>query len=216
MPLRVHLPPLSSFCWKVQIGLNENDTPFEPVTIDFGDPASRDAFQALWPLAKIPLLEDTDRGEIVPETSIVFDYLDTYYPGPLRYNAGDPDQVWRTRMWDRVFDHHVHHHMQKIVGDRIRPAGRKDPYGVEESRAKLTLAYGLVEAEAGRRTWFSGEAFGRADCSAFPALYYANRVQPLGDQYPAIGAYMERLAARPSVRRVLSEAEPFFKFFPEG
>jgi glutathione S-transferase len=61
-----------------------------------------------------------------------------------------------------------------------------------------------------------GASFSMADCSASPALYYANRVLPLGDAYPKISAYLRRLTEHPSFARVLREAEPYFKFFPEA
>jgi glutathione S-transferase len=53
-----------------------------------------------------------------------------------------------------------------------------------------------------------------ADCSASPALYYGNRVQPLG-AHTVTAAYLERLLARPSIRRVIREATPYLHFFPE-
>jgi glutathione S-transferase len=53
-----------------------------------------------------------------------------------------------------------------------------------------------------------------ADCAAAPALYYANRVHPLGAAHPHIGQYLERLEARPSFARVLREAQPYFSMFP--
>ena len=37
MSLILHYHPLASFCWKVLIGLYENETPFEPVIIDLGE-----------------------------------------------------------------------------------------------------------------------------------------------------------------------------------
>jgi glutathione S-transferase len=64
------------------------------------------------------------------------------------------------------------------------------------------------------RTWALGEEFTMADCSAFPALYYGNRVQPLG-AHTVTAAYLERLLARPSIRRVIREATPHLHFFPE-
>ena len=39
------------------------------------------------------------------------------------------------RLWDRVFDLYVQGPMQRIVADRLRPADKKDAFGVEESRA---------------------------------------------------------------------------------
>ena len=53
-----------------------------------------------------------------------------------------------------------------------------------------------------------------ADCSALPALNYANRVHPLGP-HTRTAAYLERLLGRPSVSRVLREATPYFHLFPE-
>ncbi|HYJ53762.1 MAG TPA: glutathione S-transferase family protein, partial [Allosphingosinicella sp.] len=92
MSLRLHYHPLSSFCWKVLIALYENGTPFEPVLLaNLGDPATRAALAALCPLAKIPVLEDAGRGEIVPETTIIIDYLDRHYPGPVRFVPEEAD-----------------------------------------------------------------------------------------------------------------------------
>ena len=85
MTLTLHYHPLSSFCWKVLIGLYENDTPFAAKVVDLGDEADRAAFYALWPVGKFPVIEDRARGELVPESSAVLDYLDRYYPGPTRF-----------------------------------------------------------------------------------------------------------------------------------
>jgi glutathione S-transferase len=216
MSLTLHYHPLSSYCWKALIALYENGAPFEPVIVDLGDETSRAAHLALWPLGKMPVLRDDARGETVPETSVIIDYLDRYYPGPVRFTPADPDQAWRARLWDRFFDLHVHNHMQKIVGDRIRPAGQQDPFGVADARAQLKTALDYLEREAAARTWFSGDDFGLADCAAAPALYYADRVQPLEARQGAVRAYLDRLMARPSFIRVLKEAEPYFAMFPSG
>jgi glutathione S-transferase len=55
-----------------------------------------------------------------------------------------------------------------------------------------------------------------ADCSAAPALYYANQVAPFGDNHPGAARYLDRLMARPSFARVLAEAEPYFAMFPRS
>ncbi len=38
MSLTLHYHPLSSFCWKVLIGLYENDTPFEKRVLEEAQP----------------------------------------------------------------------------------------------------------------------------------------------------------------------------------
>ena len=216
MSLTLHYHPLSSYSWKALIPLYESGAPFERVIVDYGDPASRDAHFALWPMGKIPVLHDAARGETVPEASVIIDYLDRYYPGPAPFTPADPDQAWRTRLWDRFFDLHVQGHVQKIVGDRIRPAGQQDSHGVADARTQLTAALACLENQARPGGWFFGDSFGLVDCAAAPALYYADRVQPFGAGQAAARAYLDRLMARPSVARVLTEAEPYFAMFPTG
>lgn len=215
MSLTLHAHPLSSFCWKVLIGLYENGAPFTQVTVDLSDPAGREAFLKLSPMGKMPALRDDARDETVNETSVILDYLDLRYPGRVRFTPQDPDQAWRVRFWDRFFDHYIHHPMQRIVADRLRPAEAKDAFGVEEARRQLTQALDHLESVlADGRDWICGD-FGLADCAAMPALFYADKVRPpLSGRWPNGLAYLERLKARPSVQRVLAEAEPFFKYFP--
>ena len=101
-----------------------------------------------------------------------------------------------------------------MVGDRLRPAGSKDPYGVDEAKARIQSCYGMIDKEVATKTWAMGEAFTLADCAAAPALFYANKVVPFGDTHENLAAYFERLKARPSFARVLREAEPYFAMFP--
>jgi glutathione S-transferase len=214
MALILHYHPLASFCWKVLIALYENDIAFEPKLIDLGDPESRAAFAALWPIAKMPVLEEQARGAVVPETSIIIDYLDLHHPGPVRFVPQDPERAREARLWDRIFDCYVQAPMQRIVGDRIRPDGERDPFGVAEARALLATAMTMIERDLAGRQWVLGEEFGLADCAAAPALFYADKVMPLAGAYPVALALLDRLKARPSFARVLDEAEPWFKYFP--
>ena len=212
MSLVLHYHPLASFCWKVLIALYENGTPFEPKLVNLGDPAERDAFAALWPLAKMPVLEDGER--VVAETTIIIDYLDRHHPGAVRFVPDDPERARDARLWDRIHDCYVQTPMQKIVLDRIRPEGQRDPFGVEEARGLLATALGMVERQAGEARWTTGEAFTLADCAAAPALFYADKVMPLAGTWPNALALLERLKARPSFARVLAEAGPYFQYFP--
>jgi glutathione S-transferase len=218
MPLILHFHPLSSFCWKALIALYEKAVRFEGVVVDLGDPASRARFAAVWPLAKMPVLQDTARGETVAEATVVVEYLDLFVGGAPRLIPEDRDLCWQVRMWDRVFDHYVQQPMQKIVGDALRPPDARDPAGVEQARDDLKRTYALLEARLGGAPgdggWFLGEAFTLADCAAAPALFYANCVRPFGAAERGLAAYLARLESRPSVARVLREAEPFFGFFP--
>ncbi len=212
--LTLYLHPLASFCHKVLIGLYENGTPFEPRIIDFADPGSAAAHIERWPVGKIPVLHDSDTDRVVPETTIITDYLQRHYPGPVRLLPDDPDHLMDVRLWDRFYDLYVSVPMQKIVTDRLRPDGTMDPHGVAEARATLETAYAMIDGQLVGRLWTTGDAFTMADCAALPALFFAAIVQPFPGDRPHLAAYFERLLERPSVARVLAEARPYFKFFP--
>ena len=215
MSLTLHFHPLSSFCWKALMALYENDTPFTPKSVDLGDAAERAALLKLWPIGKFPVLRDDAQDRTIPESSIIIEYLDNQYPGRTRFIPADAKAALQTRLRDRFYDLYVHLPMQKVVGDRLRPEGSKDPHGVEEAKARLQSCYGMIEREVATKTWAMGEAFGLADCAAAPALFYASKVVPFGDGHKNVTAYLERLQARPCFARVLREAEPYFAMFPQ-
>jgi glutathione S-transferase len=215
MSLKLYYHPLSSFCWKVLIALYENDTPFTPVMVDLGNEAERAGLLKLWPIGKFPVLRDEARDRVIPESSIIIEYLDNHYPGRTRFIPADTDLARPTRLRDRFYDLYVHLPMQKVVGDRLRPPGNNDPFGVEEARARIESCYGMIDKEVAARTWAMGDDFSIADCAAAPALFYGNMVVPFGDGRKNLAAYFERLKARPSFARVLKEAEPYFAMFPK-
>jgi len=81
MSLQVHGHPLSSYCQKVLIAFHENATPFEFSQIHWDDATSVAEFERLWPLKRMPVLQD---GQvIVRESSIVSEYLALHHPGPV-------------------------------------------------------------------------------------------------------------------------------------
>jgi glutathione S-transferase len=215
MSLKLYLHPLASFCHKVLIALYENDIPFEPHIVDLGNAASAAAFKAIWPIGKFPVLRDEAKGRMIPESTIIIEYLDRHYPGKMRLVPDDAERAAEVRLRDRFFDLYVHMPMQTVVGDRLRPAGQKDPHGVAQARALLETACRMVDEEMGTRTWAMGETFTMADCAAAPALFYTDKVMPLGDTYRNAAAYLGRLMQRPSYARALKEAEPYFALFPK-
>ncbi|KRB52531.1 glutathione S-transferase family protein [Phenylobacterium sp. Root700] len=214
MTLKLHLHPFASYCQKVIIAFYENGTPFEACFVDLGEEVSRSAFLALWPIGKMPVLQDEARGETIPETSIIIEYLELHYPGAARLIPTDPDMAWRTRLRDRMFDLYVQGPMQAIVADRIRPDGGSDPASVVAARAQLRTVYGVLEKDLAGKTWAMGEAFTLADCAAAPALFYSDRLEPFGDDHPILAGYFKRLMARPSVARTVEEARPYRHLFP--
>lgn len=214
MSLELFLHPLSSYCHKVLIAFYENDIPFEVKRVD--DPTVAREWEALWPLKHFPILRDLERDRIVPESTIIIEYLQTHFPGRTKLIPDDPDLAWQVRLRDRICDNYLHSPMQKFAGDNLRPQGKKDPYGVADAGARFARALSLLDTEMAARTWAMGDAFTMADCAAAPAIFYGNRFfGPFRKTHPNALAYLDRLMARPSYARALEEAKPFFHLLPK-
>lgn len=211
--LTLYSHPLSSYCWKVLLALYETGTPFRKELVE-GLPKAHPTLSGFWPIGKMPLLHDAARDQAVPESSIIIEYLRRYYPSTAALIPDELAPQLEARQWDRFFDLYVHTPMGKQVIDRLRPDDGKDPAGVDEARATLDTAYAMLEQRMGTRTWVAGDSFTIADCSAMPALFYAEAVQPFSASHPALAAYLDRLTDRPSARRTIRDARPYFHFFP--
>jgi glutathione S-transferase len=206
--------PFASYCQKVLIALYENDTPFIYRELGTEDPAADLELKALWPLKRFPVL--VDEGRTVIEASIIIEHLTLRHPGSIRLLPENPIAALEARTMDRFFDNYIMTPMSKIVGDRIRPEGARDPHGVDESRALLDTAYGWLDGVMSDRTWAAGGTFSLADCAAAPALFYADWVHEIAEAFPAVRAYRRRLLERPSFARAVDAARPFRVLFPGG
>jgi glutathione S-transferase len=214
MSFTLYLHPLSSYCHKVLIALYESSLPFESRVVNLGDPADRAEFAKVWPLAKFPVLHDATQGRTVPESTTIIEYLARCYPAQAKLLPVDPDLALQARATDRFYDLHIHQPMQKVVSDLLRPADGHDPIGVQHAQAQIKTALGIAEEQMAGRRWALGDPFSMADCAAAPPLFFINIMTPLGEEFPNVSAYLDRLKARPSYARTLTEAQPYLSMFP--
>lgn len=215
MSLTLYLHPLSSFCHKALIALYENDIAFTPHVVDLGNPAERTAFTKIWPVGKFPVLRDEARDRLIPESTSIIEYLTIHYPGRTKLIPDEAEAALQVRAVDRHYDINIHMPMQKIIGDRIRPEGASDAFGVKDARKRLAAALGIADAQMAVRPWAAGDVFTMADCAAAPTLFYTDMaIAPLAGTYPNLAGYLERLKQRPSYARVLKDAEPFMHWVP--
>jgi glutathione S-transferase len=208
MSLTLYYHPLSSFCHKVLVALYENDTVFDRRIIDLGNDADRAELLAVSPLGKFPAIRDHARKRDVAETTIIIEYLDHLIPGDLI--PREWEDALQVRLWDRLFDNYLQVPMQQIVSDRMR--GAKGD--VTKERATLETAYEMIDKQVAGRTWIASQGFSMADCAAAPALFYTVTIQPFPQRLGHLRGYFDRLMERPSVRRVIDEAKPYFSLYP--
>lgn len=211
--IELFLHPFSSYCQKAVTAFYENGIPFIARELEpEGGPVS-DELKRLWPIGKFPLLREAER--VVFEATSIIEYLEVHHPGPVRLIPEDADAATEVRMMDRFFDNYVAGPQQKLILDRIRPEGQRNPADVAEGQAMLDKAYAWLDERMADREWAAGE-FSMADLSAGPQLFYADWTWPMDGRFPHVAAYRQRLMARPAFARAIEEARYFRPFFPGG
>lgn len=213
MPPILYAHPFSSYCQKVLIALWEKEIIFTYRHLE--EPGAAEELARLWPVGRFPVLVN-DRGESIAESSIIIEYLDQYYEGPMKLVPDNGPAALEVRFLDRFFDNYVMSAMQKPVYAALRgdPAGLQEAR--EEARKALDTAYAWLNQRLDDRLWAAGDAFTLADCAAAPSLFYADWVHPIGEAFPHVRTYRARLLQRPSFARAVEEARPYRANFPLG
>ena len=212
--LLLYAHPLSSYCQKVLVALYENNTPFTWQLLAQDNPQVLQAWAALWPLQRMPVL--VDAGRTVVEASIIIEHLDLHHPGPVRLLPADARAALEVRSMDRFFDNYISTPQQKIVADSLRQPAERDPRGVADAGRMLDAAYAWLNRVMADREWAAGDHFSLADCAAAPFLFYADWSYRIDPSFTHVIAYRQRLLARPSFARAVDEARPYRHLFPLG
>ena len=215
MALTLYFHPLSSFCHKALIALYENGTPFTPQKVDLMDEKENAAFKQMWPVGKFPVLRDEKNGKTIPESTSIIEYLAQHYPGPVQLVPKDADQALTVRAQDRFYDLNVHLLTQKVITDRLRPAGQNDTFGCRACPGPASDGPGHHRQGHGKENLGRGRRLHDGRLRRRAGLFYYNRaVTPLAGSFDNVAAYLDRLVKRPSYARALKEAEPFLKYVP--
>ncbi len=194
--MKLYYHPLSTYSQKTLIALHEKGASFEREIVELMNPEKRAAYQKLYPLGKIPVLVDGDK--LIPESSIIIEYLETAVSGGTRLIPEDRETARKVRFHDRTNDLYLDDPAVSIIFER----------DVAKAKETLDITYRFLDKQLDKRTWLVGETFTMADCAAAPPLGYLRQLYPF-DAFPNVVAYWNRLAERPSVRRTLDEAKPY-------
>ena len=184
--LTLYEHPFALYCQKVLIALNELGVAYD--VLEEQRDFDRADLARLWPPASIPVLRDGD--QVIGETSIIIEHVAGARLVPSL----------QARLWDRICDQYVSDSVQAIVADTIEE--RFDDRVVRRTRARLDMAYGMLETQLAGHEFLVGETFTVADCAAAPGLFYALAIHPWDEgTHPAGDPVLPRACAASVLRR---------------
>ena len=163
-------------------------------------------YKALHPLGAAPVIQDGD--VLLAESGAIVEYIVARYgKGQLVLAPNHPDFA-HFLYWF----HFANGTLQPATG-RNMILGRLDlPLDnplIKAMKARLDLALGLVEARLAQSAHLAGDELTTADIMAVFTLTTMRNFLPFDlAPYPAIRAYLQRIAARPAYRRVMQKGDP--------
>lgn len=217
MTFRLFGSGVSPYVRKVRVVLAEKGLEHELVPINPLQPTPE--FREISPLGKIPVLQHEDGAHkvVVPDSSIICDYIEHVHPDPRLVPESAPERA--RALW---LEEHVDGGLVPKLGPPIfrgiviaqLMGNEPDVDGANRAlREDAPPLLDYYETELGERDFFVGDRLTLADlaiASPFANLAHAGATVP-ADRWPRLAAFLERMHARPSFAACLAEEGAFHR-----
>lgn len=208
LTMKLYYNPLSTYSQKVLMAFYEKGIKYTPEIVDLASTEARAAFERVNPLGKVPFLMPSEDYQ-VPESTSIIEYLEDKFPDSPRLISSDgADAARKVRFMDRVADLYYNDQVVELQFQQIGFRA-KDEDRAARARKYIATTYSHWNKRLASQTWMCGNTFTMADCSAIPAMFYAQQVAPFA-AHPNIVAYWRRALERPSYVKVKAEFEPIW------
>uniref|UniRef100_A0A0D9V123 glutathione transferase n=1 Tax=Leersia perrieri TaxID=77586 RepID=A0A0D9V123_9ORYZ len=208
-PAKVFGPAMSTNVARVLVCLEEVGAEYEIVNIDFGtmEHKSPDHLKRN-PFGQIPAFQDGDL--YLFESRAIGKYILRKYKTTNNdlLPEGNLQEAAMVDVWTEVEAHQYNPAISPIVYECvINPAMRGIPPNqkiVDESVEKLKKVLEVYESRLSKSAYLAGDFVSFADLSHFPYTFYfmTTPYAKLFESYPHVKAWWDRLAARPSVKKL--------------
>jgi glutathione S-transferase len=172
----------------------------ELVKVEFSTKQTGDGrdYWTINPKGYVPALE-LDGGEILTEGPAIVQYLADRRPDAGLVPAAGTLERYRVQELLGYINSELHKSYSPLFNPKSTPEVR------QEKQDYLRKRYGLVEkALAGKAYLSPGDRFGVADAYLFTVTNWARMVKLDLSDFPNLGAFQERVAARPAVRAAMT------------
>ncbi|MBH9576266.1 glutathione S-transferase family protein [Inhella proteolytica] len=191
---------------KIPIALEELGVPYRLIPVNLSaNEQKRPEFLKINPNGRIPAIVDPDGpdgpdGEPVSvfESGAILQYLAEKFGGLLPKPARE-----RIRAFEYLY------FQIGGVGPMFGQAGwfmrhpEKMPAGIERYQAESRRLTAVLEARLQESPWLAGDEYSIADIAHFGWLRSAGYAGVKLEDFPAVKAWVERIAQRPAVKRAL-------------
>jgi glutathione S-transferase len=141
----------------------------------------------------VPVLLDGETT--LTQSGVILDYISSKTGKLGGKSAAERREVLRWLFWDN-------HKFSTMIGNtrflmNFLPADKRPEAVITFQQGRLKAAYAVLNDHLTQRTWVAGEAMTIADLSCAGYLYYP---EPFGfnrADWPAIAAWLDRIAATP-------------------
>ena len=201
--------PLSPYAQKNKIALREKGVPFEAILPgSLGRIPELGEGLAANPRLEVPTLFHS--GAAIFDSTIIQEYIEETWPEPRLLPETAAERA-RVRMIEEIMDTQyeavVWGFMEVLGFGRVE--GPQAAHLLDRGRGQLKGLNGWLERELGDREWFNGEKFGWGDAAVAPFVLGAMAYRAGPTRESALGRWLGRARARPSVALTAGEAAQF-------
>jgi len=182
----------SGNAYKPALALELAGADWAPRFVDyFGGETRTPAYRAINVMGEVPVLEH--RGRRLTQSGVILDYL----AGTLGHFGWRDDDERREILRWLLWDNHkltsytaTYRFLRTLTKD-------PDPAVLAEFGKRSRAAWGVLDTHLKDRAWIVGERLTIADLSCCAYLFFDDEIGVDWGEFPAIGAWLERLKAEP-------------------
>ncbi|QAY77806.1 glutathione binding-like protein [Sphingosinicella sp. BN140058] len=160
-------------------------------------------YREINPKGLVPAIRTVD-GDVLSENAAVLQYIADCFPKARLAPAAGPER-YRLQQWLSFVGSELHKAVFAPLLGRNSNDGARD-----YARSLAPERFDYLDAHLAGRDWLLG-SFSVADAYLAAVLNWAPYVKIDLGRWPAVAAYRDRLAARPSVARAVAEEMDLFR-----
>jgi glutathione S-transferase len=193
MEYRLYCFAQSGNAYKVALTLKLAGTEWEPRWVDFfnGETRTPEYRAKINEMGEVPVLEH--RGKLLSQSGVILDYLASTLKQFQGENEEERREILRWILWDN-------HKLTSYIATLrffVQFMKTGETPVTEFLRGRVKSALKILDSHLSHKKYCAGEKLSIADLSMCGYLFWPDEFGVSWSDYPAIGAWLERIRAQP-------------------